>query len=873
MKKLLLFLLFTTIVKAQIINFPDANFKAALLQQGLIDQNFNGEIEYNEAAATSSIYLNSFSINNVEGIQYFYNLQYLTIIGSNLQFLDLSNLQNLTSIYLNGNFYLGSINVTGLNNLQTLTFSSCGIQSFLHSNLNNLTYLNCNSCNLVSLDTSGMNNLTYLNCGNNYLNSVDVSNLLNLQFLDCSNEHNTNFNVLNLTGLNYLTHLNLSNNPITVLDLSNLSNLTFLDYSNTLIPPINLSSLTQLTYFGCEGNHLTNMDFSPLVNLTTLNCSHNQLASLNINALTLLDRLECNNNYLISLNISNQSLLNYLDCTGNQLTTLDLSNNVTLSIARFSYNLFTNLDFSHNPLMQVCNLQYNPNLTFLNIKNGNNSTVFFNIAIDNCPNLISICTDDDHIDYVQQKIDQSGYTNTCHVNSYCNFTHGGTYYTINGNIKLDSNNNGCDINDLVYPNLKFNITDGTISGNMISNTSGNYSIPVSAGAHTITPQFENPTYFNSSPTNTTVTFPANASPAIRNFCITPNGVHHDIEVVVIPTTFARPGFDATYKIKYKNKGNQTENATINFNYNDAILDYVSSNVVPTTQATGTLSWNVGTNAPFQSGEILVTLNVNSPIETPAVNGGDILSYTATANGLNTDETTEDNTFTLPQVVVNSFDPNDKTCLEGATINPSNIGKYVHYKIRFENTGTFAAQNIVVKDMIDTAKFDLTSLQMTDASHSCVTRITNPNKVEFIFENINLPFDDNNNDGYVVFKIKTKPTLVVGNTISNSANIYFDYNFPIITNTATSTFQTLQNETFVFDNYLTMYPNPVKEEINLKTKQDTEIYSITIFNILGQQVQTFIKPSIIIDVSTLKTGNYIVKVVTDKGVSSSKFVKE
>ena len=270
---------------------------------------------------------------------------------------------------------------------------------------------------------------------------------------------------------------------------------------------------------------------------------------------------------------------------------------------------------------------------------------------------------------------------------------------------------------------------------------------------------------------------------------------------------------------------------------------------------------------------MVTLNVNSPTETPAVNGGDVLSYTATANGLNTDETPDDNTFTLSQVVVNSFDPNDKTCLEGAIINPSMIGKYVHYKIRFENTGTFAAQNIVVKDMINTSKFDVSTLQMTDASHSCVTRITNPNKVEFIFENINLPFDDANNDGYVVFKIKTKPTLVVGNTISNSANIYFDYNFPIVTNTATSTFSVLQNDTFEFDNYFTIYPNPVDDVLNLNTKQDTEVYSLTVYNLLGQQEQTTTNPTKTVDVSSLKTGNYIVKVVTDKGVSSSKFVKE
>ncbi|KGO91091.1 DUF7619 domain-containing protein, partial [Flavobacterium enshiense] len=162
------------------------------------------------------------------------------------------------------------------------------------------------------------------------------------------------------------------------------------------------------------------------------------------------------------------------------------------------------------------------------------------------------------------------------------------------------------------------------------------------------------------------------------------------------------------------------------------------------------------------------------------NDGDILHYTTAVTSAATDEMPNDNTFVFHQRVVNSYDPNDKTCIQGTTIAQSQVGKYVHYMIRFENTGTFPAQNIVVKDMIDTNKFDINSLVPLKGSHPFVTNITSGNKVEFIFENINLPFDDANNDGYVAFKIKTKPSLVVGNTFSNSASIYFDYNFPIVT---------------------------------------------------------------------------------------------
>jgi Secretion system C-terminal sorting domain len=76
-----------------------------------------------------------------------------------------------------------------------------------------------------------------------------------------------------------------------------------------------------------------------------------------------------------------------------------------------------------------------------------------------------------------------------------------------------------------------------------------------------------------------------------------------------------------------------------------------------------------------------------------------------------------------------------------------------------------------------------------------------------------------------------------------------------------------------NNYFSIYPNPVKNELNLSTKQAITIYSLSIYNTLGQLVQTITNPEKTIDVAGLKTGNYIMKVTTDKGVSSSKFVKK
>jgi hypothetical protein len=48
----------------------------------------------------------------------------------------------------------------------------------------------------------------------------------------------------------------------------------------------------------------------------------------------------------------------------------------------------------------------------------------------------------------------------------------------------------------------------------------------------------------------------------QNFCITANGVHPDLEIVIAPIIPARPGFSAEYQIVYKNKGNQVMSQSI-----------------------------------------------------------------------------------------------------------------------------------------------------------------------------------------------------------------------------------------------------------------------------------------------------------------------
>jgi Leucine-rich repeat (LRR) protein len=790
----------------------------------------------------------------------------LYCISNQLTSLDLSSLSQLNQLYCSSN-QLSLLNINGLSNLNTIDCSDNLLTSLNVNGLTSLVVLFCNNNQLTTLNPSGLLNLINLECFNNQLTSLDVTGLTHLQALVCSNNL---ISLLSLGNLTQLQNLSCGYNQLSAIILSGLSNLTSLSCEQNQITALDVTGLTQLAGIYCSYNLLTSLDVSALSHISSLLCSNNQLTTLDVSNLNQLESLECGFNQLTTLNVAGLPNSITIYANNNQIATLDLAASTKLKYLLCNDNVLTSLDVSASTslLYLYCN---NNNLNSLSIKNGTNED--FNISGNTT--LEYICADEGfETETIQYLIDNTIGLPNCHVNSYCSFVPGGTYYTIQGTAHFDSDSNGCDSSDAVYPNFKLEFSDGLVSGNTISDTSGSYHYDVQAGTHTITPFFENPSYFIVSPTTVSVSFPDEVSPNSHDFCIAPNGTHADLEITLIPITIARPGFDATYKLSYKNKGTSMQSGDLNLTFDDSVLDLVTATPSVTAQPTNSLSWNFSNLLPFETREILVTLNVNSPIETPAVNGGDVLHYSATVTG-SADETPVDNLSSLAQTVVNSFDPNDKTCLEGTTITPSMVGRYVHYMIRFENDGTAEAQNIVVMDRIDITKFDISTLVPLSGSALYTTRISDTNKVEFIFENINLPFTAGSNTGYVAFKIKTKPTLVVGDTFSNSANIYFDYNYPVVTNTVTTTVQALATQDFNFGNYFSVYPVPAKQVLNLDTKATIGVKSMEVYNVMGQMVIAIPNAESVstIDVSNLKTGTYFIKVNTDKGTANTKFVKE
>jgi hypothetical protein len=204
-----------------------------------------------------------------------------------------------------------------------------------------------------------------------------------------------------------------------------------------------------------------------------------------------------------------------------------------------------------------------------------------------------------------------------------------------------------------------------------------------------------------------------------------------------------------------------------------------------------------------------------------------------------------------------------------------VGEFVHYRIRFENEGTASAVNVRILDYIDTAKFNIATLTPLSASHDYTTTITEGNKVEFLFDNINLPFTAPASQGYVLFKIKTVDTLVLGDDFSNQAEIYFDFNSPIITNLETTQIAVplSLNESNLFQ--ASLFPNPAQNSVSVTS--NLEFHQYTIYNTLGAVVsqQKLESPSSShdIQVNHLVSGLYFVELRGDQGSFVVKMIKE
>lgn len=444
---------------------------------------------------------------------------------------------------------------------------------------------------------------------------------------------------------------------------------------------------------------------------------------------------------------------------------------------------------------------------------------------------------------------------------------------INGIVRRDLNANGCDTQDKKLKNMYVVAQNGANSFATFTNQNGVYQLFPDDGQYEVALINGIPTYFNSSPNLYNFNFPGIGNIEVGDFCIEPVGSINDLNISIYPLNEPRPGSGAFYELVYNNIGTTTLSGTISYTFDDSKLTFSYATETVSSQTDNTIIFDYSDLDLFESRSIKIFFDIAPP---PVVEIGDVIIGTATINPIIGDYTESDNTFHLEQTVVGSYDPNDIQVLEGDEIFLDETENYLHYIIRFQNTGTASAINVKITNQLD-PNLDWNTIQLENVSHSNRVEITNGNEVEFIFDNINLP-DINTNEpeshGYIQYKIKPINTIEIGDSMSNNAEIYFDFNPPIGTNTVTTTVvEELGIEENKFAN-LVIYPNPSKEILNIKTSKP--IINISIFNQLGQLILEESNAEGInsINIEKLNEGIYFVKLKTNNSeVVIKKLIKK
>ncbi len=356
------------------------------------------------------------------------------------------------------------------------------------------------------------------------------------------------------------------------------------------------------------------------------------------------------------------------------------------------------------------------------------------------------------------------------------------------------------------------------------------------------------------------------------FPITLTNPYNDVTVSLVPTTPPVPGFNYTNKVVYKNLGIAAASGQISFTKDANVM--INTISVPGSVSTATgFTYDFANLQPYESRFINVSMSVPA---IPVVNIDDTLTNSASISTPTSDINSTNNLSNNTQIVVASYDPNDKMESHGDKIqfNQFAANDYLYYTIRFQNEGTANAISVRIEDLLD-AQIDETSIRVVSASHSYyMTRVGN--LITWNFNFINLPpalANEELSKGYVFFKVKLKPGFTVGDIIPNTANIFFDTNPAIVTNTFNTEFiAALNNLDFNSGNFL-LYPNPATDlvQVSLNTTSGN-IESIVIFDILGKivkKVEAVNSNQTNINVSDLSSGVYMVEVATDNKVKQVK----
>jgi hypothetical protein len=440
-----------------------------------------------------------------------------------------------------------------------------------------------------------------------------------------------------------------------------------------------------------------------------------------------------------------------------------------------------------------------------------------------------------------------------------------------GKIFYDFNENGeQDENEIP---LSFAGMEDENSGSLFfSNQNGHWTRCLDEGNTTIS-IIEVPDYFLAVPPSHTLDLSEGDEVNNLDFALQPDGIHHDLSVNMFNIFPDRPGFSNEYTVEYNNIGNTcVDDISLEITLDERLtIDSLSAADYSITD--NTIIINAGELCFPESGSFQIFHTLDDTVSI-----GSILQSDVSISSSEEDQTPENNSLVFESEVFGAYDPNDKW-VDKEEITPQFItdDKKLEYRIRFQNTGNFFAERVVITDEID-ENLDLSTLEILSYSHDMELSVEGRTAF-FTFDEIFLPDSSSNeaeSHGFVRFRIAPNDDLSLGDFIDNTAAIYFDFNEPIITNTVTTTVVdalSLKNFEVVEPR---LYPNPAVSSIQISWPVDADVKNLAVFDITGKVVLSTSAETqngqILLSIEALDQGVYTIQFSGNTPLQSKSFIK-
>ncbi len=324
------------------------------------------------------------------------------------------------------------------------------------------------------------------------------------------------------------------------------------------------------------------------------------------------------------------------------------------------------------------------------------------------------------------------------------------------------------------------------------------------------------------------------------------------------TTSATPGTQQYHILHYENNGTISANGSFTLDL-DPIFNFVSADIPPDTVSGNHLAWNFSSLLPLQGNNIavLTTITTSTSVNSFYGNIATIIPSASDFNGT-------DNTYRDSGIVTGSYDPNRKNVWPRGTIDYSD--SILTYTIFFQNTGTDTALNIYILDTLSWM-LDLSTFHIVTASHYMIPSLQGERTIRFSFPNVMLPDSGTNealSHGYVRYTIRQGHWLPPLTVIRNTAQIYFDFNEAVTTNTVSDTLSSMPGIAESSVSTITVFPVPATHQVVIKTPGYESEILISIFDATGrmvlEQTSQQIADGTTVTLTDLASGCYYLRII-------------